>query len=102
MNLRTLGLFALTVLADAQTNPDPRLLARWQWRNIGPATMGGRVSDIAGIESDPNLIYLATGSAGLFKSTNGGTTPAASFESHGSTSLGRSSLDPPQPPTRGG
>src|SRR5260370_32879575 len=86
MNLRTLGLFALTVLADAQTNPDPRLLARWQWRNIGPATMGGRVSDIAGIESDPNLIYLATGSAGLFKSTNAGAHSARNFHSRGQTS----------------
>ena len=97
MNYRVFAFAVFSSLAAAQTNPDPRLLQRWQWRNIGPATMGGRISDIAGVESDPNLIYLATGSAGLFKSTNGGTTWRAIFERQGSISIGGIAVDPHNP-----
>ncbi len=31
-----------------------------EWRNIGPANMGGRIDDFAVVESDPRIIYVAT------------------------------------------
>ena len=42
------------------------ILNKLAWRNIGPAVMGGRIDDFAVVESDPNTIYTATASGGLF------------------------------------
>ena len=36
---------------------DP-LLASFRFRSIGPASMGGRIDDIAVSESDPSIIYV--------------------------------------------
>ena len=52
---------------------DP-LLAPFRFRSIGPASMGGRIDDIAVAESDPNIIYLGYAVGGVFKSENNGTT----------------------------
>ena len=41
-----------------------------QWRNIGPANMGGRIDDFAVVESNPHIIYCATASGGLWKTIN--------------------------------
>src|SRR5689334_22457529 len=43
-------------------------------RNIGPANPGGRIDDIAVVESDPRIMYVATAAGGIFKTTNGGVT----------------------------
>ena len=45
-----------------------------KFREIGPAAMGGRIDDFAVVESNPDIIYVATASGGVFKTTNGGTT----------------------------
>ena len=52
---------------------DP-LLAPFRFRSIGPASMGGRIDDIAVAESDPSIIYLGYAVGGVFKSENNGTT----------------------------
>jgi hypothetical protein len=44
-----------------------RILDQLPWRNIGPAVMGGRIDDLAVVESDPTVIYVATASGGPFK-----------------------------------
>ncbi len=44
------------------------------FRNIGPATMGGRVDDLAVLESNPAVFYVGTASGGLWKTVNNGTT----------------------------
>ena len=50
---------------------DP-LLAPFRFRSIGPASMGGRIDDIAVADSDPNIIYLGYAVGGVFKSENNG------------------------------
>src|SRR5689334_14231043 len=45
-----------------------------EFRNIGPANMGGRVDDFAVDESNPTTFYVGMASAGIMKTTNGGTT----------------------------
>src|SRR5947209_5639381 len=35
------------------------------WRPIGPANMGGRITGIAVVETDPSCYYVATASGGL-------------------------------------
>ncbi len=51
---------------------DPGLLKGLTARSIGPAAMSGRVSDVAGVESNPDILYVATASGGVWKSINGG------------------------------
>ena len=43
-------------------------------RCIGPANMGGRVTDLAVVESDPDTYYVATAGGGVWKTTDGGVT----------------------------
>src|SRR5574341_2678564 len=56
------------------------ILANLKWRSIGPANMGGRVTDIVGIAGDPYTFYVAGADGGVFKTTNGGTTFEALFQ----------------------
>ncbi len=90
--------FLLTCICVAQI-PDPKLFSKWEWRNIGPATMGGRIADLAGVPGDPNLVYAAAGSAGLFKSTNAGTTWRPIFDHENTISIGGIAIDERHPET---
>lgn len=88
---------------QGNASPDP-LLAPFRFRNIGPASMGGRIDDIEAAPSDssiiyigyasigdiaihptnPNIVYVGTGEAnnrqtssfgdGIYKTTDGGRT----------------------------
>lgn len=58
----------------------PALLTSLEWRSLGPASMGGRISDIAGVPGDPRLVYAAAGSGGVFKSTDAGMTWKSLFD----------------------
>ncbi len=49
-------------------------LAAFQPRAIGPAVTGGRVHDIAADPSNPSVMYVASASGGLWKSTTRGQT----------------------------
>src|SRR5437762_2555872 len=70
---------------------------RLEWRNIGPANMGGRIADVEGVPGNPNLVYVATASGGLFKTTNGGVKWTPVFERQGSISIGDIALEPGNP-----
>ncbi len=59
-----------------------------RWRSVGPANMGGRVSDFAVVEKDPYTIYVALGTGGVFKTKNNGTTWQAVFEKESVASVG--------------
>ncbi|MHB8095027.1 MAG: WD40/YVTN/BNR-like repeat-containing protein [Candidatus Aminicenantales bacterium] len=75
----------------------PEIIQGLQWRFIGPTFLGGRVTDVAGVPGDPNIIYVAHAAAGLFKSTNGGTTFEPVFENGGTLSVGAIALSPGNP-----
>ena len=74
-------------------SPEPRLInqsadplpAPFRFRSIGPASMGGRIDDIAVSETDPNIIYIGYAVGGVFKSDNNGTTWLPVFEEYGTT-----------------
>lgn len=68
-------------------------------RGIGPALMGGRISDIAVSPGDANTWYVAAGSGNLWKTTNAGITWQAVFDDQASYSIGAVSIDPNQPNT---
>lgn len=70
------------------------LFNRLEWRSIGPASMGGRVTDVEGIPGVPGLVYVATASGGLFKTVNGGATWAPIFDHESTISIGNIAVDP--------
>ena len=60
--------------ANAVNASSDPLLRPFRWRSIGPADQGGRVDDIAVVERDPRVYYVAYATGGVWKTTNGGTT----------------------------
>ena len=68
-----------------------------EWRNIGPANMAGRVTDIEAVESNFATVYVGAASGGVWKSTNAGTTWAPIFTDYGSGNIGDIGLFQPNP-----
>jgi photosystem II stability/assembly factor-like uncharacterized protein len=64
----------------AATAPASDPFAGLQLRNIGPASMGGRIDDLAVLESNPAVFYVGTASGGLWKTVNMGTTWEVLFD----------------------
>lgn len=54
-------------------------IAALEWRSIGPANMGGRVTDIVGMPGDRDVFYFGGADGGVFRTTNGGVTFDALF-----------------------
>ena len=73
--------------APAATPPaaarDTMLYRSLKFRAVGPAVMGGRMSAFAVRPGNAAVIFAATGTGGLFKTTNLGTTWQAVFEHEG-------------------
>jgi photosystem II stability/assembly factor-like uncharacterized protein len=61
---------------------------RLAFRNIGPATPSGRVDDVAVLESNPAIFYVAGATSGVWKTENMGTTFTPIFDNEGSASVG--------------
>src|SRR6476646_7657007 len=75
---------------------DP-VLKRFVARSIGPASMGGRIDDIAAVEQNPYIIYVAFATNGVWKSTNNGTTFQPVFDTYGTHSIGDIAIAPSDP-----
>ena len=58
------------------------------WRSIGPASMGGRIVDLAVFEADPCVYWVATASGGLLKTENNGVTFEHQFDHETTVSIG--------------
>lgn len=68
-----------------------------RWRNIGPANQGGRIVDIEALNTDFTKIYIATGSGGVWKSENAGTSWEPIFDKYETASIGDIALDQKNP-----
>jgi len=80
--------------APATTAPAD-LFPGLKFRNIGPATMGGRIDDLAVLESNPAVFYVGTATGGLWKTTNNGTTWEVLFDDLEDTvSIGDIAINP--------
>ena len=73
------------------------LIKDLRWRNIGPANMSGRVSDIEALDDDWTTVLVASASGGVWKSTNGGTTFEPIFDRYGAASIGDIALSQKDP-----
>ena len=82
-------------LTAQDTAPVPsEHLAALQPRPIGPAVTGGRIHDVEAIPSDPSVIFAATASGGLWKSTNRGITWRNVFDTMAVSTFGDVSVAP--------
>jgi photosystem II stability/assembly factor-like uncharacterized protein len=69
-------------------------------RNIGSATMSGRIAAIGAVKEDGKLtVYVGSASGGVWKSTNGGTTFKPIFDKESVQSIGALAVDPQAPKT---
>ena len=68
-----------------------------KFRAIGPALMGGRISDIAVSPSHPSTWYVSAGSGNLWKTTNSGISWTPVFDHESSYSIGEVAIDPNNP-----
>ena len=75
----------------------PDHLKGFEFRNIGPAIMGGRIDDFAVVESNPSVFYVGTASGGILKTTNGGTTFEPVFDDQLVSSIGDLAIAPSDP-----
>ncbi len=73
---------------------DSELLSAFRWRQIGPANMSGRVTDVEGIPSPSKTFYVAAAAGGIWKTTNNGTTFRPLFTDERVISLGDIAIAP--------
>lgn len=79
---------------DNTTKEDNISLSAMKLRNIGPAFLSGRIADIAIHPKNENVWYVATGSSGVWKTENSGTTWNPIFDKEASYSTGCVTIDP--------
>ena len=86
----------LAGIAAGQSNPTEKL-KNLEFREIGPAIMGGRIDDVAVVESDPNIVYVGAAAGGVWKTTNNGTTWTPVFDKEASPTIGDIAIAPSDP-----
>ena len=67
-------------------------------RQIGPAVMGGRITAIDALNSDPKTIYVGAAAGGIWKTTTGGTFFKPIFDKY-TQSIGDIRIDQKHPDT---
>lgn len=91
-------------LAGARQQPAPGaafdstfLAPALRARSIGPAVMGGRVTDVELHPADPFTFYVGLGTAGVMKTTDNGVTWSAIFENERVAAVGDLAISPSHP-----
>jgi photosystem II stability/assembly factor-like uncharacterized protein len=79
-----------------QPNPADKL-KNLEFREIGPAVMGGRIDDFAVVEGHPNIVFVGVASGGVWKTTNNGTTWQPVFDQEGVSTIGDIAIAPSDP-----
>ena len=89
-----LALAGQALVAGVEQGPAPAATApsgpfdSLHFRQIGPASMSGRISDLAVYEANPAIYYVGTAHGGVWKTVNNGTTFEAQFQDQGLMSIG--------------
>ena len=97
--LLAVGLFATSTRAQ-EVHFDSDTISGLGARNIGSATMSGRVSAVTAVKEAGRLtVYVGAASGGVWKSTNGGTTYKPIFDKQTAQSIGAIAIDPQAPKT---
>ena len=90
------AMVALVALAPALAaqNIDSLVVRGSRWRAIGPATVEGRIADIAALPSPSRTVYVAAAGGGIFKTVNNGVSYRAIFENERVSSMGALAIAP--------
>ncbi|MBD3237559.1 MAG: T9SS type A sorting domain-containing protein [Candidatus Eisenbacteria bacterium] len=70
---------------------------RVAWQPEGPGNIGARVTDVAVHPTDPDIVYAAMASGGVFKSTDAGESWTPTFDEQAVLSVGAVAIDPTNP-----
>ncbi|MFC1564906.1 WD40/YVTN/BNR-like repeat-containing protein [candidate division KSB1 bacterium] len=85
-------LFLLCLLLIPAASPaqmdDSGIAKEFKWRNIGPANMAGRITDIEALDNNFAHVIIGTAAGGIFKSTNAGITWEHLFNNYSNASVG--------------
>ena len=90
----TLALFAPSVCLAQRVRTDSTFLSGFSWRSVGPANMGGRISDIEANPQNPKVIYVAAATGGIWKTVNAGTTWTPVFDRYPCHSVSELAIAP--------
>ena len=85
---------------SAETSSSDKSMEKFKsldFREIGPAVMGGRIDDFAVVESNPNIVFVGIASGGVFKTTNNGTTWEPVFDKEAVSTIGDIAIAPSDP-----
>jgi len=82
------------VVPPAEVGIPQAWVNKFQWRSVGPATMGGRITSLAVFNADPTTYWAATSSGGLLKTTNNGMTFEHQFDREATVSIGAVAVAP--------
>ncbi|MFS2318857.1 VPS10 domain-containing protein [Maricaulis sp. D1M11] len=98
----TVAFSALAFVAPACAQSEDDTLSSgtfsaFELRNIGPAFMSGRISDIDIHPDDPSTWLVSVGSGGVWRTENAGTTWTPLFDGQPVYSIGALTIDPSAP-----
>ena len=85
---------------DALAALDADLLSGLSARTLGPAAVGGRISAIDAVVSDPNRIVVGAATGGVWISDNGGVTWDPVFDTEAVASIGALAINQSNPDLR--
>src|SRR5258705_13722703 len=88
------------VLAQATYKFDAATVSGLPARNLGSATMSGRIAALDAVDQDGRItVFVGAASGGVWKSVNGGTTYKSVFDRESVQSIGAVAIDPSNPKT---
>ena len=94
-----MGLLLAPAAVAAQEDDEAfaRATSALRFRTIGPTIMGGRVAELAVVESDPSTFYVGVATGGVWKTENAGITFEHVFRDEATASVGAVSVAPSNP-----
>ncbi len=90
--------FSTSTYAQKAIKLSSSTFGQMEARQIGPAVMGGRITAIEGVNSEPRTLYVGTAGGGLWKSRTGGYSYEPLFDKH-PQSIGAIAIDQNHPDT---
>jgi photosystem II stability/assembly factor-like uncharacterized protein len=84
--------------AIAESKADGRASRRskgteFVWTELGPSNIGGRIRDVAFDPTTKDVVYIAAGSGGLWRSADGGATFSTAWDHYLPQSMGAVAVD---------
>lgn len=99
--MRKITLFVVVLLsfqgANSQTIDLSKQFKNLKPRNIGPASMSGRITSIDAVEKNTNTIWLGAASGGVWKTENGGVSWTPLFDEQPIQNIGAIAIQQSNP-----